>query len=118
MLCELLLTLAGEHSTALSALAVVAPGWALIPLLPAPLRARPLAAILAAPALGLASVSVLLITLARIGVTLDGVSVRIALIALVAVALGTWDREVAPLTRPGLAGLLEAAAVSYTHLHL
>jgi hypothetical protein len=111
VLCELVLTLAGQHSPALSALAVVAPGWALIPLLPAPLRIRPLAAIVAAPALGLATVSVLLITLARIGVTLDGVSVRIALIALVALALGTWDREVAPLTRSSPAGLLEAAGL-------
>jgi hypothetical protein len=111
LLCELAATLAGKHSVLLAALAVVAPGWALVPLLPAPLRARPLAAFVAAPALGLAVVSVLLITLARLGVRLDGLSVRLALFAIVVLALGTWDREVAPLKRPSRADLLEAFAL-------
>ena len=113
LVCELAATIAGEHSVLLSALAVVAPGWALIPLLPAPLRARPLAAFVAGPALGLAAVSVTLITLARVGVRLDQLTVRIALFALVALALGSWDREVAPLTRPSRADLLEAAGLLF-----
>jgi hypothetical protein len=91
VLGEALCALAGVHSVALSALALIAPGWALIPLLPAPIRRHPLAAIAAAPALGVAVVSALLITLSRAGITLTATSVRIALLALVALALFSWS---------------------------
>ena len=107
VLGELVLALAGAHSTALAALALVAPGCALVPLLPRALRACPLAAFVAAPALGIAIVSALLITLARIGVTLDGVSVRVALLALLAIALPTWDPERSAAPRVTRAGVLE-----------
>ena len=70
---KLATSLAGAHSVALAGLALVAPGWAFAPLLPRPLRERPLAAFAACPALGAAIASVTLITLARIGVHLDRV---------------------------------------------
>ena len=105
---ESLLALAGAHSTALALLAVLAPGWALIPLMPKPLRVHPLAAMAAGPALGAATVSVVVITLARVGITLTGASVRIALLALIVLALPTWERTAAPSWLPTRAGALEA----------
>src|SRR5690242_17050068 len=44
---------------------VLAPGLALLPLLPARVRRHPLAALAAAPALGFAAMSVLLISISR-----------------------------------------------------
>jgi hypothetical protein len=105
-LADLAVALAGAHSTALSALALIAPGWALTPLLPRALRACPLAAFVAAPALGVATITTVLITVARVGIRLDAVSVRVALAVLLAVALPLWD---GPARRrgPTLAGVVE-----------
>ncbi len=108
VLGETLLALAGAHSVALSLLALLAPGWALVPLLPRPLRASPLVAFAAGPALGFATVSVVLITIARIGVHLSGASVRIALIALIVLALPTWSAREEVRWRPTREGALEA----------
>ncbi len=92
LVAQIVLSAAGAHSVVLSAAAVLAPGLALVPLLPRPLRERPLASVAAAPALGAATTAVAMITLARVGVTLDGLSVRLVLLALIAVALPLWDR--------------------------
>ena len=62
---------------------VIAPGLALLPLLPASSRASPSAALAAAPALGIAAASVALITVASVGVELSGVSVRLAVAVVV-----------------------------------
>ncbi len=108
VLGETLLALAGVRSVALSMLALLAPGWALIPLLPRPLRASPLAALAAGPALGFAAVSVVLISLARIGVHLSGASVRVALVALIVLALPAWSSREEVSWRPTREGALEA----------
>jgi hypothetical protein len=82
------LAVVGVRSIALSAAALlIAPGMALLPLLPARLRERPLAAIAAIPALGYAAASVAVITLSRIGVPLEGVSIRLAVGATVVAGL-------------------------------
>jgi hypothetical protein len=110
VLGELVTSLAGAHSAALAALAMIAPGWALAPLLPRPLRERPLVAFASGPALGAATASVVLITLARIGIRLDRTSVLLSLVVLVAVALPMWtDRDI---PRPSLPGVLEFVALA------
>jgi hypothetical protein len=72
---------------------VIAPGLALVPLLPASARASPSAALAACPALGIVAASVALITIASVGVELTGVSVRIAAAALVAVGIALRGEE-------------------------
>jgi hypothetical protein len=57
VLGEMACALCGVRSVALSALALLAPGWAFAPLLPGPIRRHRLATIAAAPALGLSVVS-------------------------------------------------------------
>ncbi len=104
---ELIASALGSHSVALAAAAVIAPGWALVPLLPRAVRERPFAAFAAGAALGLAATSVVMITLARIGVTLDRLSVAVALVALVLVALPLWEQPRRPRARPSVAGALE-----------
>ena len=103
-----LLRAAGGHSILLAIVAVLAPGWALIPLLPRPVRERPLAALAAGPALGAATVSVVVITLARIGVRLDGLSVSLALLLLLMAALPLWEPGANAAWRPTRAGTIEA----------
>jgi hypothetical protein len=66
---------------------VLAPGLALAPLLPARVRQSPLSVLAAAPVLGFAASSVLLITLASAGVALDPTAIRLALAAVVALGL-------------------------------
>jgi hypothetical protein len=112
VLGELVTSLAGAHSVALAGLALAAPGWAFAPLLPRPVRERPLAAFAAGPALGAAIASVTLITLARIGVRLDRVSVFAALIVLVVAALPTWARRERDGPRPTVAGAVELLALA------
>ena len=105
---EVALAVSGAHSAALAGAALLAPGWALTPLLPTRLRDHRLAAFAAGPALGFATVSVVLITLARVGVALDGVSVRIVLVALIVLALPTWETSAAPRRGMTRAGVLDA----------
>jgi hypothetical protein len=108
---EALLALLGVHSVALSAAALLAPGWALASLLPAPVRAHGLARLAAGPALGIAASAVPLITVAWLGVPLTGVSVRVVLLLVVALALPTWPPSTARLARPTAAQALEAAGL-------
>lgn len=76
------------------AVLVLAPGLALVPLLPAALRRRPLAAVAAAPALGFAASATLLVTAARLGVPIEGGPIRALLAALcLAALLLTRDAE-------------------------
>jgi hypothetical protein len=85
---EALLGSAGASAPLLSVAALVlAPGLALAPLLPARVRDSSLSVLAAAPVLGFAASSVLLITLASLGVTLDATAIRLALGSLVAVGL-------------------------------
>jgi hypothetical protein len=107
VLGELVLALAGVRSVALSAAAVIAPGWALAPLLPAALRRHGLAMVSAATTLGVAVTSVATITLARVGITLDAVSLRGALIVLVVIALPLWEPRLPRRRRAGAADALE-----------
>jgi hypothetical protein len=101
---EALLGWAGASAPLLSIAAlVIAPGFALAPLLPARLRESPLAVLAAAPALGFAASSVLLITLASIGVALDATAIRLALAGVVAVGLFLpWPESARPLSRADL----------------
>jgi hypothetical protein len=107
---EALLGSAGASAPLLSVAALVlAPGLALAPLLPARVRESPLSVLAAAPVLGFAASSVLLITLASLGVTLDATAIRLALGALVAIGLFLpWPESARPLGRadwPVAAGL-------------
>ena len=78
----------GAPAPGLSVLALVlAPGMALAPLLPARVRRSPVATLACAPALGLAASSVLLVSLASAGASLDGVVVRLALATVVVAGL-------------------------------
>jgi hypothetical protein len=76
---------------------LLAPGLALLPLLPARARADFVTALAAAPALGFAASSIGLITVASIGLPLDGVVVR--LVAAVLVAAGLLLRGAEPEVR-------------------
>jgi hypothetical protein len=107
---EALLGSAGASAPLLSVAALVlAPGLALAPLLPARVRESPLSVLAAAPVLGFAASSVVLITLASLGVTLDATAIRLALGALVAIGLFLpWPEASRPLGRvdwPVAAGL-------------
>ena len=108
---EALCALAGIHSLALSGLALVAPGFAFVALLPARVRATRLAWVAAAPVFGIAISIVALVTLARIGIPLTQVSIRVALLALVALALLTWSPERTAAARWARAEALEALAL-------
>jgi hypothetical protein len=85
---EALLALAGAGWGPLAVAALVlAPGLALLPLLPGVVRESPSAALAAAPALGMAAASIAVITVSSLGIELSGVSVRVALAVPVAAGL-------------------------------
>ncbi|MDO9354625.1 MAG: hypothetical protein Q7T55_13085 [Solirubrobacteraceae bacterium] len=84
---ELVLAVAGAGSLALAGAALLAPGLALSGLLPAPVRRHVLARWAMTPAVGLAATSVALVSLSRVGVPLTEVSVRVVLVALLAIGL-------------------------------
>lgn len=90
---EAVLALAGIHTVALSAVALLAPGLALLPLLPAAVRRVPLAALAAAPALGVAVSCIVLVSAARAGLPLTGVSVRLLVLAVVVGARWSWTAQ-------------------------
>jgi hypothetical protein len=98
---EALLGSAGASAPLLSVAALMlAPGLALAPVLPARVRESAPSVLAAAPVLGFAASSVLLITLASVGVTLDATAIRLALGALVAVGLFLpWPEASRPLSR-------------------
>jgi hypothetical protein len=108
---EALLGSAGASAPLLSAAALVlAPGLALAPLLPAQVRESPLAVLAAAPVIGFAASSVLLITLASVGVSLDPTAIRLALASVVAGGLFLPWPEAARL--PGRADLPAAGGLA------
>ncbi len=113
--------LGGRVPALSAAVLVLAPGLALLPLLPARLRSTPLGAIACAPALGFAASSVTLITLARVGVPLTALSARLAVAAIVvigALALRRADGATgapAPLEALSLLAALIVAAVLAGH---
>jgi len=108
VLVEAALALLGAGWGPLAVVALVlAPGLALVPLLPPAVRESPSAALAAAPALGIAASSVVLITVASVGIPLSGVSVRVAVAALVAAGVALPLRE--PPLRFGRAEALAAA---------
>ncbi|HET8537205.1 MAG TPA: hypothetical protein VFL73_08515 [Solirubrobacteraceae bacterium] len=85
---EALIALLGGHSPPLAVLVLLlAPGLALLPLLPARARTDLVTALAAAPALGFAASSIGLITVASIGLDLNGLVVRLVPAALVAIGL-------------------------------
>ena len=91
---EALIALLGGHSPPLALLALLlAPGLALVPLLPARARADLVTALAAAPALGFATSSIGLITVASIGLPLNGVVVRLVPAVLVAAGLALRGAE-------------------------
>jgi hypothetical protein len=101
VLAEALAALAGWTSLPLAAAALLAPGFALAELLPAPLRRSAVARALNAPILGLAATALCLISIARLGIPLTGISVRLVLVALV--ATGWFLRPAGEVSQP-LAG--------------
>lgn len=110
VLCgEVLLFAIGVRSALVGALALLAPGFALCGLLPAPIRAIPVARWAAAPVLGFAAVTALVITVSWIGIDLGGVSVRLVLVALTLLGIATWPRE--PWPRPAARDALELLAL-------
>jgi hypothetical protein len=99
--------LVGHPSQGLAAAALLlSPGLALIPLLPAMLRRSWLATACAVPMIGFAASSVLIITVALVGVRIDGLSVRVALAAVLVAGLLLERRspsgEAPPRDRPRL----------------
>jgi len=112
---EALVAASGARVPALSAaVLVLAPGLALLPLLPARVRASSLAALACAPALGFAASSVALVTLARIGVPLGALSARLLVAAIVVagvLALRPSGAAAEAPSRLELLGLLAALAV-------
>jgi hypothetical protein len=107
-----------------SAVLVGAPGMALVPLLPDRALRAPLAALAAAPALGMAASTVVLISFASAGAPLDAWVVRAAVVAIVLVGLLalpateprlTADRGSAPAAA-GLAGALALGVVLHARV--
>lgn len=78
---------------------LLAPGLALLPLLPPRARADPVTALAAAPVLGFAASMVGLITASSVGLPLDAVVVRVVVALLVAVGLALPGSEPAPVAR-------------------
>jgi hypothetical protein len=104
---EALIALLGGHAPALAVLVLLlAPGLALLGLLPARARADLVTALAAAPALGFAASSCALITVASIGLPLDGVVVRLVPAVLVLAGLALPGAE--PAVRLGRAEALVA----------
>src|SRR3954454_16002916 len=90
---EALIALLGGQVPVLAALVLlVAPGLALLPLLPERARRDLVCALAAAPALGFVASSVALITVASIGFALDGVVIRLVEAGLVLVGLALPGR--------------------------
>ncbi len=109
---EAVLGALGTSSVAAATVALIAPGWALAPLLPAAVRRHTAAVLAGAPVLGFATVSVALIWAAWVGIPLTGLSVRVILVVIVASALGTWAGDpVARWAHPSRADVLEGAGL-------
>lgn len=109
VLGETIVAAVGVNSAVLAGIALLAPGLALMPLLPRAVRAVPLAAIAAAPTLGLAASSIVLISAARIGLPLTEVSVRVLLVGLIVAAWPAWAAG-APAAPPAADASPDSAA--------
>ncbi|MEJ7784396.1 MAG: hypothetical protein WKF96_06300 [Solirubrobacteraceae bacterium] len=97
---ESLVAALGGHVPLLAAMVLlVAPGLALLPLLPARARADLVTALAAAPVLGFAASSLTLITVSSIGLPLDGFVIR--LVAAVLITAGLFLRGAEPVLRAG-----------------
>jgi hypothetical protein len=109
---EAVLAAAGIQASLLSAALLVAPGFALAPLLPEPLRRSPVAALAAAPVLGVAASSLVLISASSAGIALTGTAVRLLLGATIvlAVALLPGPDVGGPLDRSSRLGALGLGA--------
>lgn len=103
---------AGGTFPLLSAVVLLAPGLALIPLLPLVARQSVLVALAAAPALGIAASSVALISVAAVGIPLTGLSVRLTLLAAIAAGFAAARNSEPRLTRVDRAGLLAGAGLA------
>src|SRR5829696_783872 len=105
---------AGAAASVLSLAALLAPGLALAPLLPARIRESPLAVLAAAPALGCAASAVALITVASAGASLEPAVVRGVLAVLVLGGLALpwpeWQRPPGRGDLPAAGGLALALA--------
>lgn len=116
VIVEALVAALGGHVPLLAtAVLLVAPGLALLPLLPARAREAPVTALAAVPVLGFMGSSLALITVSSVGLPLDGVVVRLVAAALV--VGGLLLRGAEPALRSGRdellvgAGLLAAVVV-------
>jgi hypothetical protein len=95
---EALIALLGGQVPLLAAVVLlVAPGLALVPLLPERARRDVVTALAAAPVLGFVASSVALITVASIGLALDGVVIRLVAAAIVVAGLALPGRPEPPL---------------------
>jgi hypothetical protein len=84
---EFVIAAAGGHFPLLAGLVlIVAPGLVLVPLLPERVRGSWAATVAAVPTMGFAASSVLLVTVPALGISLTGVSTRVALGLLLVVA--------------------------------
>jgi hypothetical protein len=109
VLAAALLRLAsGETPSVVAILALVAPGFALIPFLPPELRAAPIGWLLAAP-LGFASSSILLITASTLGLALSPGAIYALLIVVCALALVAARAIGSPAPAARLRGAPEVA---------
>jgi hypothetical protein len=90
---------------------VLAPGLALVPLLPEPARRSALVALAAAPALGIAAASVALTSVAATGIPLTGFSVRVVLLAVIVAGFAMAREGDPPLARPDGERLLRVGAL-------
>ena len=106
-----ILALAGARSVALSGATLFAPGFALVGVLPARVRAVRLATLAAAPILGFAASTIALITVSRIGIPLGVVSVRCVVAAVILLAAFTWPRDAPAPARASKADVAEGAAL-------
>ncbi|MBJ7470139.1 MAG: hypothetical protein JHD16_02515 [Solirubrobacteraceae bacterium] len=120
VLAEAALALAGAGTLALAGAALLAPGVALVGLLPMEVRRTPMARWALVPALGMAASSVALISIARLGIPLTGVSIRVVIVALLIAGLFVNSTDITPTVAPPgsrtprqrLAGVVEALALS------
>jgi hypothetical protein len=114
---EALLALAGVRVGALIALSLtVAPGLALVPLLPAACRRLSVASVAVAPILGAAAISVGETTLGATGIAMTGLTVRLVPLAVAAAGLAAFSSGEPPLRLDraqlvGCLGLVGALAV-------
>ena len=112
MVVEALLAVFGARLGPLLVIVLtLAPGLALLPLLPEACRRSPLASLAASPILGAAAVSVAITTLAATGLDLTGFTVRLVPLALVLVGLFALNGGEPSLRfeRPDLLGALGLA---------